>query len=74
MASVTGPTHLMLETLAVMNGNHVRVGTEDEPYLKPGVLGDNDDHVARIAGVAEMFGRGVATIAEARATLKIPKH
>ena len=45
-------------------------GTEDEPYLKPGQLGDSDDHVARIAGVAEMFGRGVATIAEARETLK----
>ena len=73
MASVTGPTHLMLETLAVMNGNHVRVGTEDEPYLKPGVLGDNDDHVARIAGIADLFGRGVATIAEARSTLKIPQ-
>ena len=74
MASVTGPTHLALVTMAVMTGGHVRVGTEDEPYLKPGVLGDNIDHVARIAGIADMFGRGVATIEEARATLKLPKH
>ncbi|HSQ05457.1 MAG TPA: 3-keto-5-aminohexanoate cleavage protein, partial [Burkholderiales bacterium] len=35
--SVTGPSHLLLESMAVMSGGHVRVGTEDEPYLRPGV-------------------------------------
>ena len=52
MASVTGATHLALVTMAVMTGGHVRVGTEDEPYLQPGVLGDNDAHVERIASIA----------------------
>ena len=72
--SVTGPTHLMLETMAILSGGHVRVGTEDEPYLKPGVLGDNVDHVARMAAIAGHLGREVATVAEARALLKMPRR
>jgi 3-keto-5-aminohexanoate cleavage enzyme len=72
--SVTGPSHLLLEAMAVMSGGHVRVGTEDEPYLRPGVLGDNADHVARIARIAKEFGREVATVDEARAMLKIPRR
>lgn len=71
MTSVTGPSHLLLESMAVMSGGHVRVGTEDEPYLKPGVLGDNADHVARIARIAAEFGREVASVAEAREMLRI---
>jgi 3-keto-5-aminohexanoate cleavage enzyme len=74
MTSVTGPTHLMLSTMAVMTGGHVRVGTEDEPYLRPGVMGDNVDHVARMAAIAGLLGREVATVDEARNLLKIPKH
>ncbi len=70
--SVTGPSHLLLESMAVMSGGHVRVGSEDEPYLSPGVVGDNEAHVARIARIAGEFGRGVASPAEARAALKIP--
>jgi 3-keto-5-aminohexanoate cleavage enzyme len=72
VTSVTGPSHLLLESMAVMTGGHVRVGTEDEPYLRPGVLGDNEAHVARIARIAGEFGREVASVAEARGALKIP--
>ncbi len=72
--SVTGPTHLKLETLAILSGGHVRVGTEDEPYLRPGVLGDNVDHVARMVAIAGNLDRAVATVDEARALLKIPRR
>ena len=72
--SVTGPTHLMLETMAILSGGHVRVGTEDEPYLKPGVLGDNVDHVKRIAAIADLLGRTVASVEEGRTLLKIPRR
>jgi 3-keto-5-aminohexanoate cleavage enzyme len=72
--SVTGPAHLMLGTMSVLAGGHVRVGTEDEPYLKPGVLGDNVDHVARIAAIAGHLGRELATVDEARTLLKIPRQ
>ncbi|HSQ05087.1 MAG TPA: 3-keto-5-aminohexanoate cleavage protein, partial [Burkholderiales bacterium] len=71
--SVTGPSHLLLESMAVMSGGHVRVGTEDEPYLRPGVLGDNADHVARIARIAAEFGRAVASVDDAKMMLKIPR-
>jgi len=70
--SVTGPSHLLLESMAVMSGGHVRVGTEDEPYLRPGILGDNVDHVSRIARIAKEFGREVATVEDARSMLKLP--
>ena len=72
VTSCTGPTHIALETMAVMQGGHVRVGTEDEPYLYPGVLGDNVDHVSRIARIAKEVGREVASVEEARAKLQIP--
>jgi 3-keto-5-aminohexanoate cleavage enzyme len=72
VTSVTGPTHLTLETMAVLKGGHVRVGTEDEPYLRPGVLGDNPDHVGRIARISKDLNREVATVIEAKALLKIP--
>ena len=74
MTSVTGLTHLQLTTMAMLMGGHVRVGTEDEPYLKPGVLGDNVDHVARIAGISRQLGREVASVEEARTLLGIPRH
>jgi 3-keto-5-aminohexanoate cleavage enzyme len=72
--SVTGPSQFLLESMAVMSGGHVRVGTEDEPYLRPGVLGDNVDHVTRIARIAKEFGREVASVDEARAMLRIPRR
>jgi 3-keto-5-aminohexanoate cleavage enzyme len=69
--SATGPTHLTLETMAILSGGHVRVGTEDEPYLRPGVLGDNVDHVSRMAAIAGQLDRPIATPAEARKRLKL---
>jgi len=59
--------------MSVLMGGHVRVGTEDEPYLAPGTLGDNVDHVARIASVSRQLGRAVASVDEARSMLNIPK-
>ncbi len=72
--SVTGAAHLELQTLSTLWGGHVRVGTEDEPYLKPGVLGDNGDHVARIATIARSLGREIASPDDVRALLKIPRQ
>jgi len=71
-ASVTGAQHLTLETVSVLSGGHVRVGTEDEPYLSPGLLGDNAAHVARISAIAQSLGRETASVAEARTILGMP--
>ncbi|MBT3352121.1 MAG: 3-keto-5-aminohexanoate cleavage protein [Nitrospinaceae bacterium] len=72
ITSVTDPNAINLHTMAIMDGGHVRVGTEDEPYLAPGKLGDNGEHVARVARLAKDLNREIATVAEARAMLKIP--
>ena len=72
VTSVTAPDAIHPHTMAIMHGGHVRVGTEDEPYLAPGALGDNEDHVARAVRLAKDLGREVATAEEARAFLKIP--
>ncbi len=71
IASATGPTHIHIQAMAVMAGGHVRVGTEDEPYLHPGALGENADHVARIARIAKELGRKVASVEEARRIIQI---
>ena len=71
IASATGPTHVHMQTMAVMAGGHVRVGTEDEPYLRPGEQGDNADHVARIARIAKELGREVAGVDEAKGIIGI---
>ena len=42
--------------------------------VAPGPLGDNVDHVTRIAGISKQLGREVASVDEARAMLKIPRH
>ena len=55
--------------MAVMEGGHVRVGTEDEPFLTPGVFGDNPDHVNRIANIAKLLGREIASVDEAKAMI-----
>ena len=60
-----------MQTMAVMHGGHVRVGTEDEPYLHPGELGDNADHVARITRIAGEMGREIANVDEAKQMIQV---
>jgi 3-keto-5-aminohexanoate cleavage enzyme len=63
-------TELLL--LAISSGSHVRVGTEDYPYLSPGALAkDNAALVARIASLAKEAGRQIATPSEAREMIGI---
>ena len=67
--SIMGAEQKIILTAAILNGDHVRVGTEDYPYL--------NGHVATtaelVAGVAELAGRldrALATPAEARTILE----
>ena len=73
--AVLGPEAPMhLAALAMMLGHNVRVGTEDYPYLEPGVLAkDSSELVARAAKIAAGIGREVATPKEARSMLNIPE-
>lgn len=55
-------------------GGHVRVGLEDNIYLRRGVLASNADLVENAAGIIERIGASVATPAEAREMLGLVKR
>ncbi len=57
---------LPMTTMAIVLGGHVRVGLEDNLYLKKGVLARNEELVARARHLAEDLQREVARPDEAR--------
>lgn len=60
---------LPMTTQAILLGGHVRVGLEDNLYLKRGVLARNEELVARARHLADDLQREVATPDEARQIL-----
>lgn len=57
-------------TLSIILGGHVRIGLEDNIYLKRGVkLKSNAEAVERIVRIARELGREIATPAQAREIL-----
>lgn len=62
-----------LLTLAIGLGGHVRVGFEDNPYLEPGVLAENNARlVEKIVKIARLVGREIAGPDEARQIIGLP--
>jgi 3-keto-5-aminohexanoate cleavage enzyme len=61
-----GPAQLVMNTHAILMGGHVRIGLEDNIYLRKGELAPNERFVERMAKLAAEFGREVATPDEAR--------
>lgn len=58
--------------MAIALGGHVRVGYEDNPYMKKGELAKNNAVlVERIVKLAEQMGREIATPVEARKILHL---
>jgi 3-keto-5-aminohexanoate cleavage enzyme len=67
-----GRAQLAMITLGVLLGGHVRVGFEDNLYLRKGVLArSNAAFVEQAAQIVHMLQREVATPAEARRILGI---
>jgi 3-keto-5-aminohexanoate cleavage enzyme len=65
-----GPYQLPLTTMAIMLGGHVRVGMEDNLYLRKGQrLHSNAEAVARVVRIANELNRPIATPAQAREIL-----
>ena len=63
-----------MATTSILLGGHVRVGFEDNVYLKKGVrLKSNGEMVARIVELATLLGREIATPDEAREILGLKK-
>jgi 3-keto-5-aminohexanoate cleavage enzyme len=56
----------VVNTHAILMGGHVRVGLEDNIYLRKGELAPNERFVERMVKMATELGRAVATPDEAR--------
>jgi len=70
-----GKVQLSMITLAMILGGHVRVGFEDNIYLKKGVLASsNAQLVEKAVDLAERLGRRVVTPKEARVMLGIGNY
>lgn len=72
--SIMGPEQKTILDVALLSGDHVRVGTEDYPYLKNSKrrVAATHELVAEIAKQARRMGRKIATPDETRAILKEP--
>lgn len=68
-----GKNHVPILLTAVALGGHVRVGLEDNLYLKKGVLATNAQLVTRAANIIREAGNEVATPDEAREILSLKK-
>lgn len=64
---------LPMTTMAILMGGHVRVGLEDNLYLRKGVLARNEELVARARHLAEDFQREVASPDEARKVMGLAR-
>ena len=65
-----GAAEINLSTMAIHMGGHVRVGLEDNVYIRKGILAkSNRELVEKVVNLAEMLNREVATPDEARKIL-----
>jgi 3-keto-5-aminohexanoate cleavage enzyme len=64
--SIMGDGQREIITAAILNGDHVRVGTEDLPFDHSGKLVDTPSLVHETAEIARALGRPLATIKQAR--------
>ena len=62
-----------MAALAMVMGGHVRVGMEDNVYLRRGVLAkSNAEFVYQMVELAGVLQRPVATVSETRRILGLP--
>ncbi|MDE5446987.1 3-keto-5-aminohexanoate cleavage protein [Bradyrhizobium sp. CSA207] len=69
-----GADEMPVAAQLVAMGGHVRVGLEDNIYLRRGVLASNAELVDNAVGIIERMGASVATPAEARAIFGVTKR
>lgn len=68
-----GKAQLPMAAMAIVMDGHVRVGMEDNVYLRRGVLAkSNAEFVSQVAELARVLQRPVATVSEARRILGLP--
>jgi 3-keto-5-aminohexanoate cleavage enzyme len=64
--SIMAPEQVGILAAAIVEGDHVRVGTEDYPFNHAGDLAPTYELVAEVVRMAEAIGRPVATPEQAR--------
>lgn len=70
-----GQAELPLATAAIAMGGHVRVGIEDNLLLSDGTLATNAQLVEKVAAIARLMGREIASPEDARRILTLdPNH
>jgi len=72
--SIMHEDQIKILTAAILQGDHVRVGTEDYPYLKSGKLAKTHELVAEIASISRSLGRPVASVKQARKMLGLERR
>ena len=60
------PEQIKIVAAAIVQGDHVRVGTEDYPFDRNGNLAQTHQLVSEVAEIARALGRQIATPAQAR--------
>jgi uncharacterized protein (DUF849 family) len=71
-AAEVGAAEINLSTIAIHMDRHVRVGLEDNIYIKKGVLAkSNAQLVEKVVQLAEILNREVATPDDARGLLRL---
>ena len=67
-----GQHQLAMVSAGIEENGHVRLGFEDNLYLRKSVLAEsNAQFVKQAVGIAHQLGRGVATAEEARTILRL---
>lgn len=71
--SIMHEDQIKILAAAILEGDHVRVGTEDYPYTKQGKTAKTHELVGEIASISRSLGRPIATAKQARAILGLKR-
>jgi 3-keto-5-aminohexanoate cleavage enzyme len=72
--SIMHESQIKIVAAAIVQGDHIRVGTEDYPFNRRGDLASTSELVEEATNIAKAVGRPIATVKEARDTLGIEKR
>lgn len=72
--SIMHEDQIKILAAAILQGDNVRVGTEDYPYDRSGKTATTPELVNEIASIARSLGRPVATVEQARQILRLQRR
>jgi len=74
VVSIMHEDQMKILAAAILEGDHVRVGTEDYPYTKSGKLAKTHELVEEIASISRSLGRPIADVKQARKILGLNRR